>query len=425
VRHLNVVYAPLGHRWISNRAVNANGELEMSNWRQNLRIDRLQLAIQKPISRRGLLQSAVALLGTTAASGLVTAPAQVAPAKTAFTHPVLAQSLAQSARQQVSSYIDAQGTAYITRIVPVPQTISTEAQKSLARQATDAAHREAPPQPKKQPRQSRQMSSNEYRSAYPVYIDTSATIAGVPVSVVTPLVIPANKANRVLINLHGGGFTSDSGSLTESIPIANLTQAKVVSVLYRLAPEHPFPAAVEDVVAVYRELLKTFAPQNIAIYGSSAGAVLTPEVAVQIKQLGLPLPDALGIFSGGGDFTRTGDSQSIFGVHGLSGQPDIRPKGVQWLAVYVGSADPQNPVLSPFFADLHGMPPTLFVTSTRDMLLSDTTILHRAFLRAGVDARLVVFEGLNHCFWYDPNLPESREANSIMANFFDAHFGTK
>ena len=146
------------------------------------------------------------------------------------------------------------------------------------------------------------MSSDATRALYPVNIEFS-TIAGVPVSVVTPLVIPANKANRVLINLHGGGFTSDSGSLTESIPIANLTQTKVVSVIYRLAPEHPFPAPVEDVVAVYKELTKTYEPQNIAIYGSSAGAVLTPEVAVKIKQLGLPLPGALGIFSGAGDFT--------------------------------------------------------------------------------------------------------------------------
>jgi monoterpene epsilon-lactone hydrolase len=344
----------------------------------------------------------------------------------AFTHPVLAQqSPGQSARQQDSSYIDAQGTAYITRIVPVPQTISPEAQQSLARQASEAAHHGAPPLPKKQPRRPRQMSSDSYRAAYPVNIDTSATIAGVPVSIVTPLVTPADKTNRVLINLHGGGFTSDSGSLTESIPIANLTQTKVVSVLYRLAPEHPFPAPVEDVVAVYKELLKTYEPQHTAIYGSSAGAVLTPEVAVKIKQVGLPLPGALGIFSGAGDFTQTGDSQFVYGVQGLSGHPDTRPQGVQWLAVYVGSADPKDPVLSPFFADLRGMPATLFMTSTRDMLLSDTTILHRAFLRAGVDARLVVFEGLNHCFWYDPNLPESREANSIVANFFDAHLGTK
>jgi monoterpene epsilon-lactone hydrolase len=344
----------------------------------------------------------------------------------AFTQPVLAQQpSAQSLPSEESSVIDEEGTAYITRIVPVPQTISPEARKSLARQATPAASHETPSELKKTtPVQTKQMSSDATRAVYPANIEFSA-IAGVPVSIVTPLLVPAHKAHRVLINLHGGGFTSDSGSLTESLPIANLTQTKVVSVIYRLSPEHPFPAPVEDVIAVYKELLKTYEPRNMAIYGSSAGAVLTPEVAVKLKQLGLPVPGALGIFSGAGDFTQTGDSQQIYGVHGLSGHPDTRPKGVQWLAVYVGATDPRDPVLSPFFADLHGMPPTLFMTSTRDMLLSDTTILHRAFLNAGVDASLVVFEGLNHCFWYDPNLPESREADGIIARFFDTHLGTK
>ncbi len=92
----------------------------------------------------------------------------------------------------------------------------------------------------------------------------SSTIAGIPVWVVTPAGgVPADKQDRVLINVHGGGFNADSGSLNESIPIANLTRTKVISVLYRLAPEHPFPAAVDDTVAVYRELLKTYKPQNI------------------------------------------------------------------------------------------------------------------------------------------------------------------
>jgi epsilon-lactone hydrolase len=312
----------------------------------------------------------------------------------------------QVPERRVSSYIDENGTAYITRVVDVPQTISAAAQKSLI------AQHSLPP-PRTQTRQLRQLSSQATRTVYPANVELS-TIAGVPVSVVTPRVIPPSKKDRVLINLHGGGFTSDSGSLTESIPIANLTESKVISVMYRLAPEHAFPAPVEDVVSVYKELLKTYAANHIAIYGSSAGAVLTPEVAVELKQLGLPLPGALGIFSGAGDFTRDGDSQQIYGVHGLVGDPDTRPKGVQWLAVYVGSADPKNPVLSPIFADLHGMPATLLVTSTRDMLLSQTATLHRAFLRAGVDAELVVFDGLNHCFWYDPALPESREADQIM-----------
>ncbi len=80
-------------------------------------------------------------------------------------------------------------------------------------------------------------------------------------------------------------------------------------------------------------------------------------------------------------------------------------------------------MLSPLYADLRGMPPTLFVTSTRDSLLSGTTMLHRAFLRAGVDARLIVFEGLTHAFWNDPALPETKEANQAMANFFDRELG--
>jgi monoterpene epsilon-lactone hydrolase len=332
------------------------------------------------------------------------------------------QAPAGSSEPAVTSHIDEHGTAYITRVVPVPETISPEARESLVPEnsGTDVTDKNSVAHIRSDAH--KQSVLEEYRSAYPVDI-TSSTIAGVPVHIVTPLTIPPDKADHVLINLHGGGFTEDSGSLIESVPVANLTQTKVVAVLYRLAPAHPFPAAVDDAVAVYKELLKTYKPEKIAIYGSSAGAVLTPEVAVEIKRLGLPLPGALGIFSGGGNFTKTGDSQYIYGVHGLSGPPDTRPKGVQWLAVYVGSADPKNPVLSPIFADLHGMPPTLFITSTRDMLLSDTTILHRAFLRAGVNAQLVVFEGLNHCFWYNPNLPESREANQIMARFFDRALG--
>jgi monoterpene epsilon-lactone hydrolase len=97
---------------------------------------------------------------------------------------------------------------------------------------------------------------------------------------------------------------------------------------------------------------------------------------------------------------------------------------VQWLADYVGSANPKDPVLSPLYADLHGMPPTLFLTSTRDMMLSGTAILHRAFLRAGVDAQLAVFEALNHGFWYQGDLPESKEADEMIAHFFDAHLAT-
>jgi acetyl esterase/lipase len=332
-----------------------------------------------------------------------------------------AQTTAANAPQANASYIDEQGTVHVSRVVPVPKTISPEAQKKLAQPASDAPVAESLADRRTKTDAWQAKAGEAYKEAYPATV-TADTIAGVPVRVVTPPVIGNGKNARVLINVHGGGFNSDSGSLTESIPIANLTQTKVISVLYRLAPEHPFPASVEDTVAVYKELLKTYKPSNIALYGTSAGAILTAETAVKLKQLGLPLPGALGIFSGMGDFSQPGDSRDIYALNGFSGYLPAPVLGVQDLE-YVGKTDPKDPVLSPLYADLRGMPPTLFVTSGRDILLSGTTILHRAFLKAGTDAHLVVFEALPHAFWNDVDLPESHEADEIMAHFFDTHLG--
>jgi acetyl esterase/lipase len=196
----------------------------------------------------------------------------------------------------------------------------------------------------------------------------------------------------------------------------------VVSVYYRLAPEHPFPAAVDDTEAVYKDLLKTHSAHNMGLFGTSAGAILTAEVAVRLRHDGLPLPAALGVFSGTGDMSQAGDSEALYAVSGLCGPLRAPSKGSH-LSAYVGSASPRDPVLSPVYADLRGFPPTLFVTSTRDLLLSGTTILHRAFLRAGVDGQLVVFEALPHAFWYDYHLPETKEALDIMARFFNQKLG--
>jgi len=333
----------------------------------------------------------------------------------------LAQTTAQTAPQTDSSYIDANGTAHITRVIPVPDTVSPEAQKSLSRQVSDAARPQSLAERRSMTDAWQSRAGEASKAVYPVAI-TKDTIAGVPVLIVMPPAIGPGKSDRVLICVHGGGFNSDSGSLTESIPIANLTQTKVVSVLYRLAPEHPFPADVEDTIGVYKELLKTYKPQNIGLYGTSAGAILTGETTVKLRQLGLPLPGALGIFSGTGDFSRLGDSWAMYALQGLSGHldpPDVQKHDKD----YVGTTDLKDPVLSPLYADVKGFPPTLFITSGRDILLSGTTILHRHFLGAGVDAQLVVFEALPHAFWNDVNLPESREAYGIMARFFDEKLG--
>ena len=323
--------------------------------------------------------------------------------------------------QTDTSHIDSDGTAHVTRVVPVPTTISPEAEKFLARPIPDTATNETIAERRSKTDRWQAGAGAEFRKLYSVRIE-ELTIASVPVRAISPPEIPAEKRERVLINLHGGGFNSDSGSLTETVPIASLTGTKVLAVLYRLAPEHPFPAAVDDAVAVYKEVLKTYRPQNIGLYGTSAGAILTAEVAVKLRQLGLPLPAALGIFSGSGDFSKPDDSRAIFSLTGLSGHLDP-PSQNEHPSPYAGSTNPKDPVLSPVFADLKGFPPALFITSTRDLLLSGTAILHRAFLRAGVDAQLVVFEALPHAFWNDVHLPETREADGLMANFFDRKLG--
>ena len=317
--------------------------------------------------------------------------------------------------QADSSIVTPDGTAHVTRLVPVPTTISPQAQRSLAKAWPD----DGTPQSLAERRSGTDTwqagAGKIFESMYPVDVQSS-TIAGVPVRVITPPDIPAGHRDRILINLHGGGFNSDSGSLTETVPVAALSKTKAIAVLYRLAPEHPYPAALEDALAVYRDVLKTHKPQNIAIFGTSAGAILTGEVAVRIKQLGLPEPGALGIFSGFGDWANRGDSEALFALRGLAGHLDVPTPRTH--DDYATTTNLEDPTLSPVYADLHGMPPTLFITSTRDQLLSGTTILHRAFLRAGDDAQLVVFEALTHAFWNDSSLPETKEADEIMARFF-------
>ena len=324
--------------------------------------------------------------------------------------------------QQNSASFDADGTAHVRRVIPMPPTLSPKAQKWLA----SLADRKPGPDSLAAIRAAtddwRKKDSAEARSIYPVNVEETS-IADVRTDIITPITTPAPNQNRVLINLHGGGFISDSGSLIEGIPIANLTKTKVVSVYYRLAPEYPFPAAVDDGVGVYRELLKTYKPGSVGIFGTSAGAILTCEVAVRLKQLGLPLPAALGIFSAHTDFSRSSDSRALFTLDGLPGRLEVPDPKRTPHSQYPGNTDPKDPVLSPIFADLHGMPPSLLVTSTRDLLLSDTVLFQLALLRAGNDAQLVVFEALPHAFWYHFQLPETKEALQLMADFFDRKVG--
>ena len=308
--------------------------------------------------------------------------------------------------------IDSDGTAHVKRAVPIPKTISPEACALMAsgkRWTPEPGTKEAAD------------FDEKLHATYPVEI-TETPVAGVACKVVIPKRAAMLKQDRVLICLHGGGFTSDSGSSLEGTTIAALTGTKVIAVEYRLAPQNPFPAAVDDAVTVYKQFLKQYAPKKIGVYGTSAGAVLTAQMVVESRRLGLPLPAVLGFFSGYVDLARYGDSRFLYGTNGFTNFSAMLSalKGLG-MVPYVGEHDRRDPVLSPIYSDLKGFPPTLCMTSTRDHCLSGTVDFHRALLRAGVDARLMVFDAMPHAFWYLFDLPESKEALEAQATFLDRH----
>jgi len=155
----------------------------------------------------------------------------------------------------------------------------------------------------------------------------------------------------------------------------------------------------------------------MVMYGTSAGAILSAQTLIRLKEQSIPLPAAMGFFTGLSDFSRRGDSWSLFGVPGLA-DTNMPARGEGRGTHYIGSHDPHNPAVSPIYADLTSFPPTLCIAGTRDLMLSDTSNFHRALLRAGVDADLVVFDAMPHAHWYMVGIPEAQEANELMARYF-------
>ncbi len=257
---------------------------------------------------------------------------------------------------------------------------------------------------------------------YPVDI-AEQSVAGIPVRVVTPKDKPWDK-KRVLINLHGGAFSMcwESCSLLESIPVSWVGGYKVVSVNYRMGPEAKHPAALEDVEKVYRELLKTYKARNIGLYGCSAGGALTAESASWLPTHGLPQPGAIGIFGAGGVRFLAGDSAFISGNVSGTFPPPAKPgqTAPDMTRGYFDGAEINGPVISPaqFPAVIAKFPPTLIITGTRAMDMSPAVFTNSQLLKAGVKSTLVVGEGMDHCYIYQSNLPEARDAYDVIVRFF-------
>jgi epsilon-lactone hydrolase len=267
----------------------------------------------------------------------------------------------------------------------------------------------------------------EMRKYYPVDV-VSERIAGVPVRVITPQGKPVDRA-RLLINVHGGAFSmcADACAMLESIPIASLGGFKVITIDYRQGPEHRHPAALEDVEKVYRELLKSWRPSQVGLYGCSAGGALTGQAAAWMPTRGLPQFGAIGIFGAGATRFGAGDSAYISGY--ISGAfPPPAPEGAgspDMTRGYFAGAKMDDPLISPaLHPDVAAkFPPTLIITGTRAMDLSPAVVTNSALIKAGVPSTLIVGEGMDHCYIYQHTLPEARDAHQATVNFFKANLG--
>lgn len=262
--------------------------------------------------------------------------------------------------------------------------------------------------------------------AFPVTIEAEV-LAGVPVEIFTSG--QGTGDGTVLINLHGGAFMSGAIHIgrVESIPVAHQGKIRVISVNYRQAHEHTYPAATEDVVAVYRKLLETYSSSSIGIYGGSAGGRLTAQVTAWLVAHDLPVPGAIAM-GGSGAGGPAGDSVYFSAIASGNVPPDPSVAELNLTDPdqrgYLRTAAPGDYVAEPAIAPpslLARFPPTLLITATRAFDMSPAIAFHRSLTRAGVDASLQVFDGLGHCFYYSAWLPESRDAYTTLLSFFRRH----
>ncbi len=252
---------------------------------------------------------------------------------------------------------------------------------------------------------------------------TESEIAGVTVRTVTPGAVDPAHEDRLFVHTHGGAYVLNNGlaSAAEAVIIAHSVKIPVVSIDYRQPPEHPFPAAIADVVAVWRSLLKDRPAASMGLGGASAGGNLALVSTMKLRELGIDLPGALYVGTPWADLTKTGDSQFtnegidrlLVTYHGLlEGAANL----------YADGRDLKTPLISPVYGDFAGFPPTVLVSGTRDLFLSDTVRVHRQMRSAGVTADLHVFEAVSHGEFVGlVGTPEAEQFTSELGAFLMQH----
>ena len=249
------------------------------------------------------------------------------------------------------------------------------------------------------------------------------TIAGVNCYILTPDNIPEQNRDRLLVHVHGGGYVFAPGEAAtrEAILMAGFGKFKVISIDYRMPPDFPYPAAMDDAMAVWKEVIKTNEAKKMAIFGTSTGGGMTLAMVLRARTEGLPLPGATAPGTPWSDMTKTGDT--FFTNEKVD---NILVSNDGWLGdaakLYANGHDLKDPQLSPIYGDLTGFPPTILTSGTRDLFLSNTVRVHRKLRQAGVVADLHVFEGQSHAQYAgDADAPETKEHFGELTAFFDRY----
>jgi len=316
------------------------------------------------------------------------------------------------------------------RVIPVPDTVSPQLQTQIAapfRVPNWNADPKSPPEWKELINKLADAGApvrRQVREALGVTIET-AVMGGVKVFILNPKEILPENRNRLLVHVHGGGYVYNPGEAGtgEGVLMAGYGGFKVISIDYRMPPDFPYPAAMDDAMAVWREAVKMQNPRNMAIFGTSTRGGMTLAMILRAKQENLPLPAAIAPGTPWSDLTETGDT---YKTNEWLDNVLVSYNGylVRAAKLYANGHDLKDPQLSPIYGDFHGFPPTILTSGTRDLFLSLTVLTHRKLRRAGVEADLQVYEGMSHAQYnFDAFAPETKEVFTEIAQFFDKHLG--
>ncbi|HEY5886501.1 MAG TPA: alpha/beta hydrolase [Acidimicrobiales bacterium] len=307
------------------------------------------------------------------------------------------------------------------RDIPVPTSVSPEAQAVLAMPALPA-----PDHPPLDDLDAWRVMIREHDEAIAALMaertaDAPVTTAardvdGVPVHEIVPDGLePGDR--RLYLDIHGGEFIYGAGECCRAMAVGAATRvgARVWSVDYRMPPDHPFPAGLDDCLTVYRAVLADHRPEEVIVGGASAGGNLAAALLLRARDEGVPLPAAAVLMTPGVDLTASSDSlQTNLGL-----DPLITTSGSPAFTLYAAGHDLTDPYLSPLYGDFtRGFPPTILTTGTRDMLLSDTVRMHRALRTAGIPADLHVTEAAGHGGFFGM-APEDHELERQVRLFVD------